>query len=196
MARPERQCCACRQTHPKDELLRFVSGPDGAPTLDLREKLPGRGAYLCPRMECLRKGLRPKGIGRALGCGAPSLSAEELRTQALEGLGRLLNEQLGHAHRMGAVVWGGERVTEALDAGQVDWILVAADAAQRLLTDMSSRADGRRVYRGPDKAELGRVLGPAEVGVVAVTHPPMAEKIQALAVRWNRLREENGDGQG
>ncbi|MFA9460734.1 DUF448 domain-containing protein [Thiohalorhabdus methylotrophus] len=196
MANPERQCCACRQVHPKGELLRFVLGPNRLPVLDLRDKLPGRGAYLCPRRACIRKGLQPKGVPRALEAKPPEQSAEELRIEALDGLERLLREQLGHAHRFGAVVWGSDRVTDALSAGQADWVLIAVDAAQRTVTDMCSRAGGDRVFRAPAKSELGGVLGPAEVGVATVTHPRMADKIQALAVRWNRLREENGDGQG
>jgi len=147
-------------------------------------------------MQCLRKGWRPKGVPRALDCGSVPFSVEELRDRVLEGLDRLLREQLGHARRAGAVVWGAERVGETLEAGGSGGVLIAVDAAQRTTNDMIGRAGMERVYRVPAKAELGEILGPAEVGVATVTHPRLADQIQALAVRWNRLREENGDGQG
>ncbi len=37
---------------PKGDLLRFVQGPAGAAVLDLRQREPGRGCYLCPERSC------------------------------------------------------------------------------------------------------------------------------------------------
>lgn len=196
MADPTRTCHACRRSAPQDELLRFVCGPGSQTVLDLRAKLPGRGAYLCPAAPCLRKGLKPKGVARVLDCGPANIGAEEVRQQALEGLDRLLLEHLGHAHRAGAVVPGMERVTQALDDNDANWVLVAYDAAQRTRIEMTARAGDGGVVTALTKGELGAVLGTAEVGVAAITQPRLADKVRALAVRWNRLKEENGDGQG
>lgn len=196
MAKPRRTCHACRRTQPQDELLRFVCGPDGRTVLDLRGRLPGRGAYLCPELACLRKGGKAKGIAPALGCAPPAAGGEELRRQALEGLHRMLTENLGHARRAGAVVFGRERVAEALDRDEAEWVLVAADAAERTRTEMVTRVGEDRLVTALTKSELGAVLGTAEVGVAAITQPRLADKIRALAVRWNRLREEKADGQG
>jgi uncharacterized protein len=44
---PIRQCVGCRERHPKAELVRFVSRPEGGWRLDDGVPLPGRGAYLC-----------------------------------------------------------------------------------------------------------------------------------------------------
>ena len=196
MGEPQRTCHACRRIRPQNELLRFVCGPEGHSLLDLRGKLPGRGAYLCPATTCLRRGLKAKGVAAALGCKPPADDAQEVRRQAIEGLNRLLNEQIGHARRAGAVVPGADRVAQALDDNEVYGVLVAHDAAERTRTEMAARAGEERVVTALTKSELGAVLGTAEVGVAAITHPRLADKIRALAVRWNRLREENGDGQG
>jgi len=196
VASPARTCHACRRNRPQGELLRFVCGPEGRAVLDLRGKLPGRGAYLCPDPACLRKGVKAKGVGQALGCGGPGEDAEALRRRAVEGLGRMLHEELGHAHRAGAVVPGIERATRALDGGEADWVLVASDAAERTRTEMAARAGDGRVVTALTKSELGAVLDTAEVGVAAITQPRLADKIRKLAVRWNRLREEKVDGQG
>ena len=59
---PERLCVGCRQLHPKSELLRIVRTAEGAAAYDPTGKSPGRGAYLCPSSECLRKARRQNGL--------------------------------------------------------------------------------------------------------------------------------------
>ncbi len=196
MAGPQRTCHACRRSFPQGELLRFACGPQGRAVLDLRGRLPGRGVYLCPRLACLRRGLKPKGIGGALGCGAPEDSPEGLRDRAQVGLSRMLQEAIGHAHRAGAVVYGADRVAATLDHGEAGCVVAAADAAKRTRSDLAERVAPGSLMTALSKAELGEVLGTAEVGVFAITHPRLAERIRMLALRWNCLREENGDGQG
>ena len=63
---PQRQCMGCRERKAKRELIRVVRGPEGTVSLDFGGKAPGRGAYLCPNMECLRKALRSKALDRSL----------------------------------------------------------------------------------------------------------------------------------
>ncbi len=48
-----RQCCACRERAPRDELLRFVIDDKGHAWLDPHLKAPGRGAHLCYSKSCL-----------------------------------------------------------------------------------------------------------------------------------------------
>ncbi|MDQ7039388.1 MAG: YlxR family protein [Rhodothermus sp.] len=56
---PIRSCVVCRTRRPKHELVRIVRRPDGRVELDLEQKKPGRGAYLCSRPACwnLKKAL-------------------------------------------------------------------------------------------------------------------------------------------
>ncbi len=49
---PIRTCVVCGTSRPKRELIRIVRTPEGKVELDLTGKKPGRGAYLCPRVEC------------------------------------------------------------------------------------------------------------------------------------------------
>ena len=62
---PLRQCLGCREMKPKKELLRVVRTPEGTVTLDLRGKANGRGAYVCPNTECLKRAIRSKALSRA-----------------------------------------------------------------------------------------------------------------------------------
>ena len=57
---PMRQCVGCREMKPKRELIRVVTGPDGETHLDLTGKANGRGSYLCPREECLKRAVKNK----------------------------------------------------------------------------------------------------------------------------------------
>ena len=63
---PQRQCMGCRERKPKRELIRVVRTPEGAVSLDFGVKMNGRGAYLCPNPECLKKALRSKALDRSL----------------------------------------------------------------------------------------------------------------------------------
>ena len=63
---PQRQCMGCRARKAKRELIRVVRGTDGGVSLDFSGKAPGRGAYICPDPECLKKALRSKALDRSL----------------------------------------------------------------------------------------------------------------------------------
>ena len=63
---PQRQCMGCRERKAKRELLRVVRGTDGTVSLDFGGKMNGRGAYICPDAECLKKALRSKALDRSL----------------------------------------------------------------------------------------------------------------------------------
>ena len=63
---PMRQCVGCREMKAKKELVRVVRSPEGEISLDFRGKAPGRGAYICPDPECLKKAVRSKALDRSL----------------------------------------------------------------------------------------------------------------------------------
>ena len=63
---PQRQCMGCRERKPKREMIRVDRGTDGTVSLDFGGKMNGRGAYICPDMECLKKAIRSKALDRSL----------------------------------------------------------------------------------------------------------------------------------
>ena len=63
---PQRQCMGCRERKEKRQLIRVVRGTDGNVSVDFGGKLNGRGAYICPDPECLKKAIRSKAIERSL----------------------------------------------------------------------------------------------------------------------------------
>ena len=63
---PQRQCMGCRERKNKRELIRVVRSPEGQVSLDFGGKMNGRGAYLCPDPECLKRAIRSKALDRSL----------------------------------------------------------------------------------------------------------------------------------
>ena len=63
---PQRQCMGCRERKNKRELIRVVRSPEGNVSLDFGGKMNGRGAYLCPDPECLKRAIRSKALARSL----------------------------------------------------------------------------------------------------------------------------------
>ena len=68
---PMRQCLGCREMKAKKELLRVVRSPEGEISLDFKGKANGRGAYVCPNRDCLKKAIRAKALERAFETAIP-----------------------------------------------------------------------------------------------------------------------------
>jgi predicted RNA-binding protein YlxR (DUF448 family) len=110
----DRRCSASGDALPPGEpCLRFVTAPDGTLTLDLKGKLPGRGAWLKPDRQSLLSALKRGGFARSLRT-QPRLSEgmtpegfadhveDQLRADALS--------RLGLCRRAGSLVIGADLV--------------------------------------------------------------------------------------
>ena len=83
---PQRQCMGCRERRAKRELIRVVRGTDGVVSLDFTGKLNGRGAYICPSAECLKKVRKSKALDRSLEVSIPEEVYDRLEQEMGEGL--------------------------------------------------------------------------------------------------------------
>ena len=63
---PQRQCMGCRERKAKRDMIRVVRTTEGTVTLDFSGKLNGRGAYVCPDLECLNKAQKSRSLERCL----------------------------------------------------------------------------------------------------------------------------------
>lgn len=82
---PMRQCLGCREMKPKRELIRAVKSPEGEVSLDFRGKASGRGAYICPNPDCLKKAIKAKALERAFSTAIPQEVYAELEKQMEAG---------------------------------------------------------------------------------------------------------------
>lgn len=62
---PQRTCIGCRRVQARTLLIRLVRGRDGIVAVDRGGTKPGRGAYVCPRPECVAGALRRGRLARA-----------------------------------------------------------------------------------------------------------------------------------
>jgi predicted RNA-binding protein YlxR (DUF448 family) len=66
---------------PKKELIRVVKSPEGVISLDKTGRSPGRGAYVCPDAECLKKARKTKRIERVFETQIPEEVYEALEKE-------------------------------------------------------------------------------------------------------------------
>jgi predicted RNA-binding protein YlxR (DUF448 family) len=146
---------------PEAGLIRFVAGPDGLVVPDLGRKLPGRGRWVAAVREAVvtaaRKGLFSRSAKAKLQ--APPGLADQV--EAL--LARRCLERLGLARRAGELTWGLDKVSAALAAGRVAWLIEASDGAaegRRKLFQAARRQDLQpRVCGAFSSEELGLASG-------------------------------------
>ena len=82
---PLRQCVGCREMKPKGALIRVVKSPEGEVSLDFKGKKPGRGAYVCPDPECLKRARKSRALERAFSAPMPPEVYDALEAQMREG---------------------------------------------------------------------------------------------------------------
>jgi len=83
---PMRQCLGCREMKSKRELIRVVRSPEGEVSLDFKGKANGRGAYICPNADCLKKAVRAKALERAFAMQIPADVYEKLNEEMEAGV--------------------------------------------------------------------------------------------------------------
>ena len=84
MAEPVRMCAGCRGHFEKKKLIRVVRSPEGTVSLDTKGKASGRGAYLCPNAECLKRVIKAKALSRAFEMEIPQEVYDSLTLQMEE----------------------------------------------------------------------------------------------------------------
>ena len=83
---PMRQCLGCREMKPKRELIRVVRSPEGEISLDFKGKASGRGAYVCPDAQCLKKAVKARALEKAFSCQIPQEIYDKLNEQMEAGV--------------------------------------------------------------------------------------------------------------
>ena len=68
---PQRMCVGCGQMKSKKEMVRAVKSPEGEISLDIVGRKPGRGAYVCRSVSCLKAARKARRLERAFSCAIP-----------------------------------------------------------------------------------------------------------------------------
>ena len=84
---PRRQCIGCQEMKSKKEMIRVIKTAEDEIMLDATGRKNGRGAYLCPSMECFKKAVKSKGLERSFKMAIPKEVYETLEKE-MEELGK------------------------------------------------------------------------------------------------------------
>lgn len=82
---PLRLCVGCNENKPKKELIRVVKNQAGEISLDFTGKKQGRGAYVCPDINCLKKARKSKRFERTFECAIPEEVYNALESELQKG---------------------------------------------------------------------------------------------------------------
>ena len=84
---PLRQCIGCGEMKGKKEMIRILKTEAEGIVLDATGRKNGRGAYICPRMECFQKAVKNKGLERSFKMPVPKEIYESLEKE-MEQIGK------------------------------------------------------------------------------------------------------------
>ena len=188
-----RACALTRARRPKDELIRFVLGPDGTVVPDLKEKLPGRGVWLTAAHDTVTDAAKRNVFARALK--AEAKAPEGLAAQVDRLLAEAALSALSLANKAGEAVFGHAKVEEAIARGRVLALLHAKEAADDGCRKLDGKArgmgDGSPVpaVRAFSTDELGLASGRTNVIHAALIQGGAARKFLAAAARLVRYRK-------
>lgn len=202
---PERSCVVSRQVKPADDLIRFVVGPEGLLTPDIRRKLPGRGVWISLSAKAVTEAIKRKAFERSLKAKVtvpPDLVAMIDALMMRDAL-----QALAMANKAGLVQAGFSKVEAVASAGRCKAVIEASDGAE----------DGRRkIGQALRRAELAREtdgLKPRKIPIVAifaaadlelalgrphVIHAALAPgpAVEGFLSRWRRLVRYRTDDAG
>ena len=81
---PLRQCIGCGEMKSKKEMIRVIKTAEDQILLDATGRKNGRGAYLCPSMECFKKAAKGRGLERSFKMAIPREVYETLEKEMEE----------------------------------------------------------------------------------------------------------------
>ena len=81
---PLRQCIGCGEMKSKKEMIRVIKTAEDQILLDATGRKNGRGAYLCPSMECCKKAVKGRGLERSFKMAIPREVYETLEKEMEE----------------------------------------------------------------------------------------------------------------
>ena len=191
---PHRTCLGCRETFARDELCRVVRSPDGEVLIDLRGKLPGRGASLCWKRSCIETAVRRRAFDRAFRQPCRPVSTEQLIDAIRRELAAHLANLLGMARKSAQFVAGSNLVIDALGRkAPFAVVVLAGDISPQIGEKVRYKADAAGVPTTVlfDKYELGRILGRAERSVVGLPAGQLADAFLGGLHRYLDISGEN-----
>jgi predicted RNA-binding protein YlxR (DUF448 family)/ribosomal protein L30E len=173
-----RTCAGCRESAPREALVRVVLGEDGAIGVDLKGSEHGRGAWLHARPGCIRKAARG-GLARSFRSEVRA-RPEALAAAVARGFEARIHGLLMAARRSGRLALGSAAVEREIEEERARLLVVARDARAAADASPVVRMIGAgKAAAWGTKRDLGALFGREEVAVLAVLEPRLAAALKA-----------------
>ena len=186
---PTRRCILSGEAGGRDDLLRLALGPDGEVLPDVHARAPGRGAWITPDRALIAQAQAKRRLSGALmrAFKDPAVRVPaDLVAQIESGLARAALDRLGLELRAGHLIFGHDRVADALRCGRARLLLHAADAGADGADKLDRLAGGRveRLRLPADRLRLSMALGRENVVHAAVCDAGAARRVADSVRRW------------
>ena len=186
-----RTCVVCRRHLDQEDGVRVVLGPDGTPALDLRRKLPGRGAWVCWQDACLtglgQRGCLSRAFKQNVPIPAPSDAGEPWPLGQVRAWRKRRQRELVSAGVGAGQIRSGASVVQSLvQSGWAHDLALASDAGATVAADWGRKAKG---YELPlhrlvlTAEELASAMGRDGLRSVLALGPGPAARALALELK-------------
>lgn len=154
---PLRRCIVTGAVGPKEQMIRFVVGPDRQLVPDIEGRLPGRGMWLSARRDVVNTAVAKASFAKAARqkLEVPADLADRLETL----LRKRCLDLVGLARRAGQALSGYDKVRAELKSGRGALLLAASDGAEDGVSKIGALAPALPVVRGLSASELGAAFG-------------------------------------
>ncbi|MCC7274440.1 MAG: RNA-binding protein [Alphaproteobacteria bacterium] len=184
---PARRCFVTFAVLPKERMVRFVVGPEGAVVADIDGRLPGRGLWLTASRDIVARATTRRLFAKA--ARATVTVPADLPDRIEAQLAARCLSWIGLARRAGQAVAGFEKVRGWLAEGRAALIIEASDAARHGVSKLDRwRGDGI-VVRSLTASELGQAFGRDRAVHVAVAPGRLARALATDAARLAGFRD-------
>jgi predicted RNA-binding protein YlxR (DUF448 family) len=182
----QRRCIVSGEVRPREELLRFAVDAEGQLTPDITGRLPGRGIWLSPDRDSVKRARARKLFERAA---RQALQIDDDLDDRIEMLlAARCVELIGLARRGGQALAGFEKVRAMLRQGRGTVLLAARDGAEDGREKLRAAAPELPVVDCLEADELGRAFGRERTVHAALSHGALAAKLQVEARKLKGFR--------
>ena len=160
---PVRSCAVCKARSDKKDLIRLVKSPDGKIFIDSAKKLPGRGAYICPDLECLERAKKSGVLAHALRAEIDenfwSDLAEHIKNFGSGNINLKIKSVLGLARKAGALLIGSDKIEKEMAGHKKILVVIAEDSSEGVRKFADSHEKIQKAEISMTVKELSEVTG-------------------------------------
>ncbi len=191
---PQRRCICCRGNGKKVTLLRFALFQNTL-CFDLRQKLPGRGYYVCAQRHCLEKAFAG-GLKKQTKHDTTEFAKDLdsfVHELVIPGLKKRYSECLLAGFQSHQLLLGADSVEQAAQNDELACYVVATDASASTMQKyrMNAERKGLECIGLLDRSEYGRLFGKSDKVVLGWLPGRLYEEFAAIETSIRRLSDDD-----